>query len=61
MTNQATGASRNDIGKIAIVNGFAGKGTVIGVCGRTVTVEMPYGIVAADQDDIFVVLKDAAK
>lgn len=55
MANQATGAAQADKGCKAIVNGYAGTGTVIRVMGRTVEVEMPYGIVATDQDKVFVI------
>lgn len=55
MTNQATGATQADIGSGAIVNGYSGKGVVLRVVGRTVEIEMPYGIVATDQDAVCVV------
>ena len=54
MANQATGATQSDIGKFAIVNGYVGKGKIIRVIGRTVEVEMPYGIVSTDQDRVCV-------
>ena len=52
MENQATGATRSDIGRRAIVNGYVYEGIVIKVIGRTVMVEMPYGIVSTDQDHV---------
>jgi hypothetical protein len=55
MANQSTGATRSDVGKFAIVNGYSGKGEVIRVIGRTVDVKMPYGIVSTDQENIFVI------
>jgi len=54
MTNQATGASQHDIGRQAIVKGFSGTGTVSRVIGRTVEIELPYGKVSADQDNVIV-------
>lgn len=55
MTNQATGATQKDVGKKAIVNGYAGVGEIRKVMGRTVEVELPYGIVSTDQDKISVI------
>lgn len=52
MSNQATGASRKDIGRKTIVNGYAGKGVVLSVKGRTVEVEFPFGKVSVGQDKI---------
>ena len=54
MSNQATGATQADIGKSAIVNGYGGSGKILRVLGRTVEVEMPYGIVSTDQDKVVV-------
>ena len=54
MTSQATGATQKDIGKMAIVNGYVGKGEILRVMGRTVEVKMTYGIVSTDQDNICV-------
>ena len=54
MANQATGATKSDIGKRAIVNGYVGVGLVAKVTGRTVEVDFTYGRVVTDQDKIFI-------
>ena len=54
MANQATGATQKQVGKVAIVNGHPGRGTVVRVMGYTVEVMMEYGLVATDQKNVFV-------
>lgn len=49
---QGKAYKHRDVGRKAIVNGYAGTGKVISVMGRTVEVEMPYGKVAVDRDKI---------
>ena len=53
MVNQATGVTQADIGKFVIVSGYAGKGKVLRVIGRTVEVELRYGKLMTDQDKVF--------
>lgn len=45
---------QNDVGRKAIVSGYAGSGVVLRTMGRTVEVEFPYGIVAADRDHVVI-------
>ena len=54
MANQATGATKSDIGSRAIVNGLVGKGEVVDVVGNLVVVRMPYGAITVEQDQICV-------